>query len=488
MIELRFVFLLLRHAISRKQPRARGASREALKGGANEIPADFIAAEHCLRDALNTLWGNGDRRRLSRASFAVLAAKVCGVLAAFLVQLPLTRLLGAESYGTYVYVLAWVMIAGIVTGSGVDTTFVRFIPIYVADASWARLKGMIAFGFGSALSACALVSILILACFALVGGRGFLLQGYLLVALALLFLLTASNIAKAALRGLQRVLLGELMESVVRPMLTLAIFLVFYFLRPTADAATVLQANAFAVLVVLLVLSVHLWRCLPAAIRTTRATYSDWRQWLGMALPMILIAGMGLLLSRTDILMLGSLKGLTEAGIYAIGSRFAELATFGLLAVNTVLAPRISEMHHAGQHDRLQQLLSVAVLFSMLFTCGVAVVLSALGSLLLSLFGPEFPAAYVSMLILLGGQTINALAGSVGYLMIMTGRQIQAAWVLFVALLLNVGGNLVLIPPFGLNGAAGATCISTAFWNIALLVIVKRQIGLNPSILSIRTR
>ena len=278
------------------------------------------------------------------------------------------------------------------------------------------------------------------------------------------------------------------MDSVVRPLLILGMFLVLYRIQPATDAHSILQANVLAVLAVLAILASHLWARLPAAAKQARPDFSDLRSWLALALPMILISGIGLLLNRTDIIMLGSFMGPAESGVYAIGSRFAELATFGLAAVNTVLAPRISEMYHAGERDRLQGLVAVAVGFSLVFTLCVAAVLGAFGQVLLALFGERFPAAYLPMLILLGGQIINALAGSVGYLMIMTGRQREAAIILFAALVVNVGGNLAFIPQWGLQGAATATGLSIAFLNVALLIRVRKHMDIDPSILALRLR
>ena len=63
------------------------------------------------RRALATLWDDRDQQQFSGTSLGVLGAKIGGVLTAFLVQIPLTRLLGAEGYGAYVYVLSLVIIA-----------------------------------------------------------------------------------------------------------------------------------------------------------------------------------------------------------------------------------------------------------------------------------------------------------------------------------------------------------------------------------------
>ncbi|MCZ6772523.1 MAG: flippase [Proteobacteria bacterium] len=441
---------------------------------------------HTLLRALKFSQDNPAQNQFSKTSIGVLIAKASGLLTAFLVQIPLTRALGAESYGVYVFVLSWVAIASIIAGLGMDTTLVRYLPTYITEKKWGQLKGIVTFGFGGVLTACVLLTIIVYGTGLAFDARDLSFFAFVPVGAALLFVLAISQLVKATLRGLQRVLLTEILESIIRPLLLLAIFLLFFYGFSAIDAHLVMWANVLATLAVLTFLSLHLWRRLPAPVKGAQPDFSEWPEWIGLALPMILMAGISLLLNRTDIIMLGIIAGPAEAGIYAIGSRFAELATLGLVAVNTVLAPRISELFHSKQPEQLQNLLKAAAWFNLVFTVCVAVLLTVLGSFLLALFGEGFSGAYIPMLILLGGQMINALAGSVGYLMILTGRQNEAATVMFFVLILNIAGNFLLIPIYGMNGAAIATGISIVFWNVLLFVRVIRSLHLNPSVVPLR--
>ncbi len=76
---------------------------------------------------------------------------------------------------------------------------------------------------------------------------------------------------------------------------------------------------------------------------------------------------------------------------------------------------------------------------------------------ILSLFGSDFTEASWSLKILVTGQMINALCGSVAILMIMTGHQKKSLPVVVCSALINVVLNAILIPSFGIAGAAIAT-------------------------------
>ena len=91
------------------------------------------------------------------------------------------------------------------------------------------------------------------------------------------------------------------------------------------------------------------------------------------------------------------------------------------------------------------------------------------GYVVLGIFVSDFTAGYVALLVLLAGQLINAVSGPVGYVMTMTGHQHRAARIIGVCAFVNIVLNAMLIPLFGMSGAASATAITTAMWNLMML-------------------
>lgn len=87
------------------------------------------------------------------------------------------------------------------------------------------------------------------------------------------------------------------------------------------------------------------------------------------------------------------------------------------------------------------------------------------------------------MLIL--GQLVNVGSGSVGYLLLMTGHQSQAALVMSVTAIVNIVLNLVMIHWFGIFGAGLATALSLVLWNVWLHAIVVKRLNVHPSILAV---
>jgi O-antigen/teichoic acid export membrane protein len=97
---------------------------------------------------------------------------------------------------------------------------------------------------------------------------------------------------------------------------------------------------------------------------------------------------------------------------------------------------------------------------------------------ILGLFGEEFENGNIILIILCIGQVVNSFSGSVGIILQMIGKQkVQQNFVL-IALLINIILTFMLTPVYGGLGAATATVISMAFWNIGCSIYIKRSLGI----------
>ena len=100
-----------------------------------------------------------------------------------------------------------------------------------------------------------------------------------------------------------------------------------------------------------------------------------------------------------------------------------------------------------------------------------------MSELLLGIFGNEFIVGKTALLILLFGQIINILCGSVGYILMMTNKQEILRNIIIFSAFLNIILNILLIPKYGINGAAISSAISVAVWNIYSLIYIYRKYG-----------
>jgi O-antigen/teichoic acid export membrane protein len=197
---------------------------------------------------------------------------------------------------------------------------------------------------------------------------------------------------------------------------------------------------------------------------------------------MLLITAFDLILNQADIIMVGSMLTTKEAGLYSAASRLSTIVPFSIAMVNSVAAPLISQLYSQGRLQQLQKMIIIVAWGSLIVSVPLCLIIILGAKLFLGIYGPEFISGTIALSILAIGRLFVALTGSAGYLMSMSGFQKQAAIVLGIAAAANIGLNVILIPAFGIEGAAISFSVTSAFWCITLAVYGYRLTGINPTV------
>ena len=199
---------------------------------------------------------------------------------------------------------------------------------------------------------------------------------------------------------------------------------------------------------------------------------------LAISLPMLMTATMTFVIGQTGVIMLGIFRPEAEVGYYAVAVKLATLTAFVLQAINSMAAPKFSELYHTGKMDELFHVAKKSTKLIFWTTAPILIFLILLGKPALSLmFGSDFTVAYGAMVILVLGQFVNSISGSTGVFMNMTGRQKVFRNIAMISAAINIMLNLILTPHRGIYGAAIAGMTSMIFWNLSTLVYIKKKHG-----------
>jgi O-antigen/teichoic acid export membrane protein len=413
---------------------------------------------------------------LARGALATFSAMGLAAVVGIVSQVVLSRTLGVASFGQYAYALGWVNLLAIVAVLGFETVVVRFTATYRATRRWGELRGLLR---SSTRSVVALSIVLALAgaaiSGALVSEAGLRLA---LVAGALLLpLLSVLRILAAGLHGVRRVATGQLAQGVVRPaVLGLAVLGLSRLVGRSPTAPEAMLVNVGATTLALGVGWFVLRSTLGADWRRATPSYdrSAWTRALG---PNTLITGAQALLLYTDVLMLGMIVGTREAGIYTVAAQLVMAIGLGVSAINAIAAPIMAEFHAEGRRKDTQSLLTLATAGMLAYTIVAGGLLLLFGHLLLGLYGTAFVEGRPALTALVLGQFTIAACGPVGFLSTMTGHERQASAYVAGSALANVGLNALLIPAFGLVGAAISTALAVSMRSLLLARWVRRRLG-----------
>ncbi len=419
--------------------------------------------------------------RLARGAIFAFVIQSLGAGLGYISQVAFARWMGLSQFGTYAYLIAWVTTLALLAGLGFPMSVLRFIPEYRAHGYDDRLRGIVRLS-RRVTFATGLVVVIIGTLIALVFTPNKNLTAVIL-AVWLVPVGALINLDAAIIRAGGRVIGAFAPSLVIRPLLILlAAGAIWYTSRGlTATTGLVVTLAAF---VLVALLQSRLVRKVFQYGETPQLVTYDNRKWLRVSAPLFLVAGFQIVLGQTDILLVGSVRGVRDAGLYSAASKTAALVGYLLVAFGAVAAPLFAELWAKRDQTGLQRLATVSAQWVFWPTLIIAVGLALLAPYVLGLFGPAFVAAEGALLILLAGQLVNAGCGAVGYLLSMTGHQNDMARVYGIVSVFNIAACYAGVKAFGLDGAASATTISLIIWNVWLHQLTAKRIGVRASIFS----
>jgi O-antigen/teichoic acid export membrane protein len=191
----------------------------------------------------------------------------------------------------------------------------------------------------------------------------------------------------------------------------------------------------------------------------------------------MLVASMALVVTYTDIFMIGYLNDETGVGIYDIAIKFSSIPLIFLSAINAYVMPKFAELFGNEDMSGLRKVIQESSTLIFWTSVPILVVSLILSALMMEFYGDEYSIGIPALRLLLLSQFVSAICGAVGHILQMTNNQVIFQNIFLVATLINVVLNFILIPKYGITGAATASLISTATWNIASVIVVKKRIG-----------
>jgi O-antigen/teichoic acid export membrane protein len=423
------------------------------------------------------LFAADERGEASRMSVIAFVIRVVSAAIAFVSQVFLARWMGSFEYGIFVLVWVTMVIAGNVSCLGFHTSVIRFIPEFREKGMLDELRGILVVSrlfvlvASSMIAALGALFVLLLAPY---------IESYYVVPFVLGFVCLPMIALSDLLQGLSRANAWAVFALsptyLVRPVLILVLMGAALLAGYLPDARTALVVAILATYVTtiwqLVGVTGRLSRALPAGPRTVH-----FREWFVVSLPIFLVESFFFLLTNADVLMVGFFMEPDDVAVYFATVKTLALVHFVYFAVKAGVAQRYAAYTH-GEPDKLAAFAQETVAWTFWPSLAMAVVVLALGDPMLKLFGPGFDAGYPLLFLLVVGVVARAAVGPAESLLTMSGNQNVCALVYALTLAFNIALSVMLIPAFGLWGAAIATTASMAFEAAALSFTVWRRLGI----------
>jgi O-antigen/teichoic acid export membrane protein len=419
-------------------------------------------------------------RLLVHGASIAFVIQIAGSGIGYVGQILLARWMGLDEYGTFTYLVSWIRV--FISGAlmGMNLGVVRFISEYLMQQDRQRLRGILRWSRGLVLIAGILLA----------AGSGWALffvrpvdasaVSILLASLAIpLWALT--EIQMQIIRSAKRIAWAYGPPLILQPVLL--VLLAYIFLRVLGQLTDYLSIGALLISICLvgILQGGMIGKAFSAFLRNAPAVY-DVPTWLRVSFPILLNSMFTILILNVDTLAVGYFLGSEEVGLYGAAIKTATVIGMPMIATNTVIAPMIASYHAARDTKGLQNAVSLATLASFGFSLAVGLGILFLSGPLLDAFGAGFSLAQAPLVVLILGQWFGAGSGTVGLLMILTGYERQSLAVLGWCTLIESALCVIVIPVFGILGAAVVSTLGLCLWNIWMHHLVVRHLGIHPSI------
>jgi O-antigen/teichoic acid export membrane protein len=206
-------------------------------------------------------------------------------------------------------------------------------------------------------------------------------------------------------------------------------------------------------------------------------------RWWRFALPWVMIAFATDFFFDIDLLLLTHQLSKEELAIFGVCARIFSLVSFGVAAVYAVTLPDMFESEAKADRAAFNRKVGEANAVA----CGVALcmlVLAILGApLALTLFGEDFAAGAVPLSILCLSLVVRAATGPASVVLSIHDRPWASLPAIGLGLVSLYGANLILVPLWGLVGAASAALLAISLWSAALWLTALRMARVDVSIM-----
>jgi len=411
-----------------------------------------------------------------------------GLVVGYLFTLVIANLFGAKGLGDYVLAITVLRLFTLLAKIGLDTTSIRFIASFASKEKWTSI-----FSFRKQvviiLSITSIIASLLMYFLAnpiadLINANA----GYIEINAFFVLPMAFFMLHYQSLRGLKRIVEFSFFYRMSQALFSaISIVIIYQF---TQDSEVPVYAYLVSVLIVSILsfLSFRYWlKNRSDGKESAEKEIMRYSTLLKISIPLMFAQSVQFIMAWTDKLMLGAIDtpnvtlGLTtnssEVGIYHTAFKLSMFAAIALMSINSIASPKFAEMFGKNDMEGLKKVVHQSTKMIFWTSVPLVTIFFIFPEFFLGLFGEEFKIGVTAFIFLSCGRLISSFSGSVGNILQMTGNQNIYASILFFGAMLNVVLNLILIPRYGINGAAIASMSSLIVWNLFMVLVVKKKFG-----------
>lgn len=427
--------------------------------------------------------GNDLRGQIVRGVMGVGGLKLLSLSLTLLTTIVLARGLGPDGFGQYAFVVSFITVLSIPLGPAPMLLTTREVAGFQQAGEVGRIFALLRWTNRKVWH----ISIVFIA---LIGGYVAWLAKWqtndrrtlIFIAIAALPFIGLSQVRAGVLTGMKRVVLAQLPELLVRPVILLfmsAALMSLSVLNPLSAVAAFGSVAAIAFLI-----GVWLLRLVfPVDKSSTLINAGQTRKWRRAWIPFILLVAASTLNTQIGILFLGWLSSDDQIAAMRVAERGGMLVALSITVINIVIGPHIAEAYRSADLHRLKTLFRQSARAAILIALPIAIPLILFSKpIIITVFGSDYAdLATRPLVILTAGRLINVAFGAIGMFLAMCGFERDTTYSHLLAFAVNALVAYALIPSLGATGAAIAAISGLTVWTIVLSLLVFKRLKIRCS-------
>jgi O-antigen/teichoic acid export membrane protein len=392
---------------------------------------------------------------------------------AYLYRTAVARMVGPESYGQ---ISIGLMVAGIgitLSSLSLDSAILNYLPKYRHNENEEKVRGIVKSAFMLALPASVLLSASIFLSSEFIATAIFesaeLTSIIRIFSLAIPFGVVTKislDVTKAYKTAKYYVWIRQIGQNIIQLVAAVGLILLGYKVSGAAGGWLIGAVGGG-------IISLYIMeKKFGPLLFSTKGDTREYRKIFRYSYPLILAGAIGSILGWTDTFFLGYYMQETQVGLYNAALPTAMLMLIPYQALAALVMPSMSEVIERDDKD-LTKLLKTLTrwTFTLSFPAFCLMFLFS-DQVLHILFGAEYTKAATSLTILAFGYLYSTSVGHLDSVI----KAIEKTKILYknaaINFVVNIGLNILLIPQYGIMGAAIATSASIIFANTLLLAEV----------------
>lgn len=412
-------------------------------------------------------------KEILRGSLVIFVFKIFGAVSLFLTYILIPRYYGVELFGIFNILFGLLLVGTVISRMGLDTYTLRVLSSLNENTQ--EISLFLKSIFKILLISSLLVSLLILVFLEPINTYLFksIDAKFYIIGLSLAILpYTFFNVFPEVFRGFDDIKRYSFFRNLAQNLILVILLILGIVFSLNYTPIDILFMT---VLILFITISFALFFFLKEKKVNVLMVGKYKKKILKNSYPMFLAASLMLIMSYIDSFMIAYYLDEYQVGIYSACINLSMIITFIPIAIGGFISPKVSKAYSENNIQEVKNIFKNSLVIIVVVTLPIFSVLYIYAESFLSLFGTAFTSATLTLLITNIAFLSEALCGPVGFVMNMTDNQHIFMRILLVSLLINITFNALLIPIYGINGAAIAMLLSMLFWTVGSLIFLKKK-------------